>query len=207
MDLDNTLIDRDSAFRSAVASFLAEHGLPGTDLGWIMSLDAGGYTARDVVAAAMVDRYGSTAPGSTIHALLDNGAADRLVLARETEDALIAARARGWTRVIVTNGRTAQQEAKIRNTGLDRLVDGWVVSEAVGHRKPGPEIFHAAAGIGRTSLREAWVIGDSAEADIAGAVALGLNSVWVSNGRTWSQDAYEPTEITGDVATAIRRII
>ncbi|WP_285551950.1 HAD family hydrolase [Actinoplanes regularis] len=207
VDLDNTLIDRDSAFRSAVASFLAEHGLPGTDLGWIMGLDASGYTARDVVAAAMVDRYASTASGSTIHALLDNGAADRLVLARETEEALIAARARGWTRVIVTNGRTAQQEAKIRNTGLDRLVDGWVVSEAVGHRKPGPEIFHAAAGIGRISLRDAWVIGDSAEADIAGAVALGLNSVWVSNGRTWSQDAYQPTEITGDVATAIRRII
>ncbi len=207
VDLDNTLIDRDSAFRAAVASFLTEHRLPGTDLGWIMSLDASGYTARDVVASAMAHRYEGAAPGAAIRALLDNGGADRAMLARETEEALVAARARGWTCVIVTNGRTVQQEAKIRNTGLDRLVHGWVVSEAIGHRKPGPEIFHAAAGIVRTSLLDAWVIGDSAESDIAGAMALGLGSVWVSNGRTWSQDAYEPTEIAGDVATAIRRII
>nr|WP_231930716.1 HAD hydrolase-like protein [Micromonospora coriariae] len=55
--------------------------------------------------------------------------------------------------MIVTNGRTSQQEAKIRNTGLDRLVHGWVVSETIGHRKPAPEIFHAAAEIARSLCR------------------------------------------------------
>lgn len=51
----------------------------------------------------------------------------------------------GWSAVIVTNGRVRQQEAKLRNTGLDQLVDGWVVSEKLGHKKPQPEIFTAAA--------------------------------------------------------------
>ncbi|MEU7861111.1 hypothetical protein [Nonomuraea sp. NPDC049141] len=37
------------------------------------------------------------------------------------------------------------QEAKIRNTGLDRLVHGWTIFEAIGHRKPESEIFKAAA--------------------------------------------------------------
>ena len=36
VDLDNTLIDRDAAFQAAVAAFLAEYGLPGTDLAWVM---------------------------------------------------------------------------------------------------------------------------------------------------------------------------
>lgn len=207
LDLDNTLIDRDSAFRAAAATFLAAHGLPDTDLTWIMSLDASGYTPRDVVASAMAERYDGAAPASTIRALLDNGAADRVVLETRSEQALVAVRGRGWTCMIVTNGRTAQQEAKIRHTGLDRLVHGWVVSEKVGHRKPAPEIFHAAADIARLPLQGAWVIGDSAETDIRGAVTLGLPSVWVANDRIWSHDAYEPTEISPDVASAIHRIL
>ncbi|ROQ78351.1 hypothetical protein EES39_31025 [Streptomyces sp. ADI92-24] len=32
LDLDNTLVDRDAAFRAAVADFLAQHGLPDSDL-------------------------------------------------------------------------------------------------------------------------------------------------------------------------------
>lgn len=79
--------------------------------------------------------------------------------------------------MIVTNGRTVQQETKIHNTGLDRLVQGWVVSEAVGRKKPDPEIFHAAAATVGLPLTGAWVIGDSPHADIAGADALGLRSV------------------------------
>ncbi|GID92536.1 hypothetical protein Adi01nite_19480 [Amorphoplanes digitatis] len=109
--------------------------------------------------------------------------------------------------MIVTNGRAAQREAKIRNTGLDRLVHGWVVSETVGREKPAPEIFRAAADIARLPLRDAWVIGDSPQADIAGAVALGLRSMWISHNRTWSQAAYQPTDVAGEVASAIRRIL
>ncbi|MFC8145414.1 hypothetical protein ACFUKV_27270 [Streptomyces paradoxus] len=44
LDLDNTLVDRDAAFRDAVAEFLAEHGLPESDLAWVTGLDASGYT-------------------------------------------------------------------------------------------------------------------------------------------------------------------
>jgi putative hydrolase of the HAD superfamily len=172
-----------------------------------MSLDASGYTARDVVASAMANRYEGAAPVSTIRALLDNGAADRVVLEAESKQALVSARVQGWTCMIITNGRTVQQEAKIRNTGLDQLVHGWVVSEEVGYKKPAPEIFHAAADIAQLPLQDAWVIGDSAQADVGGAVTLGLQSVWVSNNRIWSHDAYEPTEISNDVASAIQRIL
>jgi putative hydrolase of the HAD superfamily len=109
--------------------------------------------------------------------------------------------------VIVTNGRTVQQEAKIRNTGLDQLVQGWVISEAVGHKKPEPEIFQAAAATVSLPLPGAWVIGDSPHADIAGADALGLRSVWVTNSRPWTQNSYQPTHIAHDVASAINHAI
>ncbi|MDL5199089.1 HAD family hydrolase [Streptomyces sp. ALI-76-A] len=207
LDLDNTLVDRDAAFRDAVTAFLAEHRLPDTDLAWVVSVDASGYTARQDVAEAMTDRYRHMVPATAIHALLDHGAADRVVLTDPSREALDRAQADGWTSVIVTNGRTVQQEAKIRRTGLDQLVQGWVISEAVGRKKPEPEIFHAAAEAVGVPLTGAWVIGDSPHADIAGANALGLRSVWVSNGQRWAQESYQPTHVTEDVATAITYVL
>jgi putative hydrolase of the HAD superfamily len=204
LDLDNTLVDRDAAFAEAAAAFLAARKLPATDLPWLMAVDNSGYTPRDEVAAAMAGRYGNA---DDIRVLLDHGAADHVVLEPATRQALQAARARGWVAVIVTNGRTAQQEVKIRRTGLDRLVRGWVVSEALGHRKPEPEIFRSAAEVGGLPLRDAWMIGDSPHADIGGAVAAGLRSVWVSNNQTWSVAGYAPTEIAVDGAAAIRRVL
>ncbi|WP_394427843.1 HAD family hydrolase [Streptomyces sp. SGAir0957] len=207
LDLDNTLVDRDAAFRTAVAAFLAEHGLPDTDLTWVMTKDAGGYAARDDVATAMSDRYRSRVPAETIQTLLDHGAADRVALTNSTRTALMRARTEGWTSVIVTNGRTSQQEDKIRHAGLDQLVHGWVISEAVGHKKPEPEIFHAAANTVGMPLAGACVIGDSPHADIAGADALGLRSVWVSNGQPWKRSSFRPTHAVQNVASAINYVI
>lgn len=155
----------------------------------------------------MADRYGSAVRATAIRTLLDTGVADRVVLARSSRRALGRARAAGWTCVIVTNGRVVQQEAKIRNTGLDELVQGWVISEAVGRKKPEPEIFRAAAATVGAPLADAWVIGDSPHADIAGAEALGLRSVWVTDGRGWTDESYRPTHIAQDVASAIDHVI
>ena len=42
-------------------------------------------------------------------------------------------------------GVVPQQDLKITNLGIDKLVDGWVVSDVVGVRKPDPRIFTIAA--------------------------------------------------------------
>jgi putative hydrolase of the HAD superfamily len=42
LDLDNTWVDRDTAFRVAAAALLAEHGLPASDIDWLMATDARG---------------------------------------------------------------------------------------------------------------------------------------------------------------------
>ncbi|WP_436523217.1 HAD family hydrolase [Actinoplanes sp. HUAS TT8] len=202
LDLDNTLVDRDGAFRAAGSAFLADHGLPAGDLDWLMAVDGSGYTPRDEVAAAIAGRYSGVVPAAEIRGFLDNGGADRVTLVPAVRLALAETRA---VTVIVTNGRVTQQTAKIRNSGLDELVDGWVISEAVGFKKPAAEIFHAAASVVGRALSEAWVIGDSARADIGGAHALGLPSSWISLGRAWTESSYRPTHVESNVATAIRR--
>ncbi|MFE4176424.1 HAD family hydrolase [Streptomyces sp. NPDC056909] len=207
LDLDNTLVDRDAAFRKAAAALLAEHALPESDIAWLMSVDAGGYTPRRSVADAIAERYGPALPVRAVRSLLERGGADRVVLSEAVREALGVAVAEGWSCVIVTNGPTAQQEEKIRNAGLDALVDGWVISEKAGHKKPAPEIFLAAAAIIGASLDGAWVVGDSPRADIAGADGIGVRSVWVSGGRPWTETDYRPTLVADDTASAIHHAI
>lgn len=222
IDLDNTLIDRDAAFRGACAAFLAARGLPAADLDALMEADASGYTPRAPLTRWLAERYGSRAPEEAVRALLDGGGADRAVLAPQTREALVRAAAAGWRCVIVTNGETEQQEAKIRRTGLDALVHGWVVSEAAGHKKPAPQIFHAAvaAAVGGAGAvpeasgpagarpADAWMIGDSAAADIGGAHGLGIRSVWISpSAATWPEPAFRPTHTAPDVASAITHVL
>jgi FMN phosphatase YigB (HAD superfamily) len=74
-------------------------------------------------------------------------------------------------------------ERKLRHTGLDREVAGWVISEGAGLRKPDPEIFRFAAARAGQPLDGAWMIGDSAEADISGARDAGQPGVWLHRGR------------------------
>jgi putative hydrolase of the HAD superfamily len=121
-------------------------------------------------------------------------------------NALDLARRAGWVPVVLTNGTVYQQELKLRHTGLDRHVAGWVISEEAGTRKPGPAIFQLAAQRASQELAGAWMIGDSAEADIAGAQAAGISSTWLHRQRTWSRAGFRPTRIADTCAAAITSV-
>ena len=108
--------------------------------------------------------------------------------------------------VIVTNGRGPQQLAKIRNTGLDALVDAWIISGDISLQKPDPRAFAVAAEAVGEPLDGAWMIGDSPQHDIAGAHASALRSVWV-NAMPWTEPGFHPTHGTADAATAIRYVV
>lgn len=59
LDLDNTLIGRDGAFRIAVTAFLKNHQLLAADAGWPMPVDASGDTHRaEPVAGAAAGTRG-----------------------------------------------------------------------------------------------------------------------------------------------------
>ena len=62
---------------------------------------------------------------------------------------------------------------------LDKLFDAIVVSAAVNKRKPSPEIFeHALKALG-VSASETVFVGDTLDADIEGAKAVGMKAVYI----------------------------
>ncbi|MFQ5512906.1 MAG: HAD family hydrolase [Myxococcota bacterium] len=74
----------------------------------------------------------------------------------------------------------ATAESLLDEAGLRSHLDAVVISEQVGFRKPRPEIFRAALERLGARPETAVHVGDSLSADIAGAGALGITTVWLT---------------------------
>ncbi|MEY9849892.1 FMN phosphatase YigB (HAD superfamily) [Streptacidiphilus sp. BW17] len=215
-DLDNTLVDRNQAFRGWARRFLDSWALPGEDLYWLSTLDCGGYFPREALMRATAARYGLRVSLELLLRDYADTMTELIQLPETHREALHQARAAGWTLGIVSNGATEQQLAKIERTGLARLVDGWVISEEAACEKPDPRIFHLAAE--RCGLRpqhddasswtsSTWMVGDHAPADIAGAQVAGLRSVWLHHGRPWPELGYHPTLTAKGLPEAVTGVL
>ncbi|MEV8507191.1 HAD family hydrolase [Actinoplanes sp. NPDC051475] len=205
--LDDTLLDRSGAFRLWAKGFLDEIAAPHEDLDWLLSVDADGLTSRWDLADLIRDRYQLDVPSIDLLEELHEGP-----LAYERLDPLVACALQiagdaGWVPVVVTNGPHEQQESRIRRTGLDRYIADWVISEQAGVSKPNPRIFALAAQRVRMRLSGAWIVGDSPEADIGGAAAMGLPSVWLHRGREWIDNRFAPTRVVGNVIQGLSAIM
>lgn len=191
LDLDGTLVDRQGAFEDWARSFLAEIGAPRGELDWLREADENGYRPRLDLATAIIDRWRLTAAPSDLEQRLQSDVVGGIACYPGVLEALLRLRSSGAELVLVTNGTVAQQSEKLRRTGLDRVLDRIVISEAAGVKKPDPRIF-ALAVEGLADGRETWMVGDHPSADIDGGRTAGFSTAWVSHGRTWPH-AWEPT--------------
>jgi HAD superfamily hydrolase (TIGR01549 family) len=208
-DLDDTLVDRASAF-SAWARWFCDrhHGGPG-DLAWLLEADEGGIRDRGVLLAGLAARLGLEADDADLvsdywEAYPTFYAPDPAVL-----EALTGLRAAGWHLAVVTNGPPRQRQ-KLTRAGLDPLVEYCAVSGELGVAKPDRRIFEAAlAGLGVPDGPDltAWVVGDRAEADIAGGRAMGWPTIWMRLGREWSGPGPAPERSADDVAHAVALLL
>jgi putative hydrolase of the HAD superfamily len=96
--------------------------------------------------------------------------------------ALRALRAAGLRLVVVSNWDVSLRE-RLAETGLEALVDATVASAPFGAAKPDPAIFAHALGLaGGVAPADAWHVGDSLEADVAGARAAGIAAALLRRG-------------------------
>jgi putative hydrolase of the HAD superfamily len=208
VDLDNTLIDRAGAFGRWAREFASARGGSAADAQWLVAADRDGLEPRERLAAIISERFGLDDRGEAgLVAELRGGLVRQVIPDGVVAGALRDARAAGWVPFVVTNGTVEQQERKLRHTSLDREVAGWVISEGAGIRKPDPGIFQLAAARAEQSLEGAWMIGDSAEADIGGARNAGLPSVWLHRGRPWPLAAFQPDHIADSFPSAVRVVL
>jgi putative hydrolase of the HAD superfamily len=78
--------------------------------------------------------------------------------------------------IVVSNWDVSLVEV-LERTGLAPLLDGVVVSAAVGAAKPSPEIFARALELAGAAAEDCLHVGDSLAEDVAGARAAGVEAV------------------------------
>ena len=98
----------------------------------------------------------------------------------------------GWTQVILSN-HVPELPDIVRDLGLGPYIEQIVNSAAVGYEKPHPAIYrHAFEALNVDPLRDCvWMVGDNFEADVLGALAMGVDAVLVRrqhpNARRYSE--------------------
>jgi putative hydrolase of the HAD superfamily len=78
---------------------------------------------------------------------------------------------------IITNGFEEAQQRKMTNANISQYFKTVTNSEAAGVKKPNPIIFNHALELAEAKPNESMMIGDNYEADILGAIDVGLDVI------------------------------
>ena len=78
---------------------------------------------------------------------------------------------------IITNGFKEVQKKKLEKSTITRYFKTITISEEVGYKKPNPIIFNYALEKANTVNTRSLMIGDSYQADILGAINVGIDAI------------------------------
>lgn len=195
LDVDNTLLDFDAAERQAVSDMLAEYELPHDSQAYEvyhqLNRDLWDALAKGKISKAKLfqTRFARFLQAMN---LPDNGKShemnERYEELLSTHDDLIPGALTALeelgevaTLATVSNGAAAVQQARIKNSGVERYMDGIYISEKVGASKPSAKLFdHALKDLGITNRSRVLMVGDDLLADIKGGQNAGLDTCWVN---------------------------
>ncbi len=82
---------------------------------------------------------------------------------------------------LITNGFETTQWNKLRNSDIEKYFSQVITSERSNSVKPEKEIFEFALQQAGASIQESVMIGDNLDADIQGAINIGMDSVFVNH--------------------------
>jgi FMN phosphatase YigB (HAD superfamily) len=184
LDLDNTLVDRVAAFHRWTEKFLDDNDLDADLDALFVECDNDGHCIREDF---VVDICRKAKLNLSPHVVLEHYIEyypQCFTLEDEIKSALEKFSQAGYVLGVATNG-SSRQNRVIRFVGLDKLVDGWVVSEDIGIRKPDRRIAEILADQLGQDLTRGYVVGDSI-VDIELASDISFQSAWLTRGREWS---------------------
>jgi HAD superfamily hydrolase (TIGR01549 family) len=179
-DLDNTLIDRDGAFRAWAAWWVEKEGLGGDALAWLLAEDRGGFNPREELFAG-AKAFGVERSVGELVAEYDREHPQFTSVEPEVMGGIARLREAGWRVAVITNGTVVQQQLKLDHTGIGAAVDSVCISESAGIRKPDRRIFQLAAEQAGARLEGGWMVGDHPAYDILGGINAGLHTIQVGH--------------------------
>ncbi|MET8338794.1 HAD family hydrolase [Streptosporangium canum] len=145
LDLDNTLVNLDEAFRIWAAEFADRYDLGREAVDWLLALDQAGYPHREVFFGKVGEHFALAESAEELWGCYRERMPYLVRCQPEVMEGLARLRTSGWKVAIVTNGTADNQLGKIQRTGLAEAVDAYALSGLEGIRKPDVGLFEIAA--------------------------------------------------------------
>lgn len=226
-DLDDTLHDDTRAFQNAAdevaREVAAEHGIDALRLKDAYIAEAEGFWKRltaEQVQDVLVNSVSSLRSRLWASALTSVGLDDRRIaessainynlyrkkyfaLFPGALDLLKALRRAGMKLGLLTNGISETHREKIALLEISEFFDAIFLADETGMVKPDPRLFaHACERLGVTT-RQAAMVGDRYERDVAGALEAGLYTIWLNlRADPLPAGARPPDVVVGTIAEA-----
>lgn len=185
-DLDNTLIDRQRAFKEMLMIKLPQI-LPDslqsqldTIVEDIMTWDANGTVSRMNTFTCFINKYQIT--GISAKQLDEQWAKESgtsVYLFDDVIETLDYLKGK-YKLAILSNGNTESQRRKLENIDLYDYMDYTLVSGEFGYHKPDIRIFQYVAQKLNEPAQNCIYIGDNYDADIIGSMNAGMQSIFVN---------------------------
>ena len=190
-DLDETLIDRRTSLERYARTLRTDYSSAldeGAFVAAFHRLDGAGRVPRQTFFAALARELFAGIDAAAIENHFYDRAWREPLLHDGMASVIAAARVKGWRTGIITNGGSVPQSAKIDNSGLRALIDGALISESFGAKKPDPSIFRSLIASLDVDPAQSWFVGDDPRADVWGAKQVGLRACWIERYAPWPDD-------------------
>ena len=200
-DLDDTLLDRGSAYDQFYRSFYDRHDFISDDIPWteakefFWTLSPDNATDSRQAFLAIKERWPSIEgnPDSHFHSYFRGMIANMMPLPGAV-DLVDALNSEGLPWGVVTNGGEYQLQ-KVEAAGLKGKVPFVIATELHGASKPDPEPYlHALKllELQSTDAESVLFVGDNPHTDIIGAHGVGMKTAWIHMGRSFPSDMRQP---------------
>lgn len=203
-DLDNTLLDRDAAWKTYWSKFVQQQPEvfgPDTQaaLQKIIHEDQHGWTSRPALFSWMVETFPKL--DRSPKELWEQCGTELGKLATPYPGAteLLASLKATYSLVLVTNGPSSVQRMKLLNSGFSAYFDHVFVSGEVGFDKPDPRIFAATLKSSSCAPDQILFVGDDPVKDVLGAANAGMKTCWISHSNKWTGNQPRPDHIINKV--------
>jgi putative hydrolase of the HAD superfamily len=147
--------------------------------------------ARRMIIRRAFEQLGRT-DFRTADELADAFSREREIVVRPFDgavDALERILRAGARMVLLTNGESSLQRAKVERFHLARFFRAVLIESETGIGKPDPRAHRAALEALGVPPAQAWMIGDDLEFDIRPARALGMRAAWIADPARGKEDA------------------
>ncbi|MGO3624421.1 MAG: YjjG family noncanonical pyrimidine nucleotidase [Leuconostoc falkenbergense] len=110
--------------------------------------------------------------------------------------------------IVGTNGVAKTQHERLVGSGINSYFDEIFISEEIGYRKPEPQFFETILNNNPDrNISNTVMVGDRLSADIVGANAVGMKSIWYNPHQNQATSKSAPTYIANDYQDILNLIL